>query len=211
MVKGIDIFKKHFAAHKEKYILIGGTACDIAMDKAGGSFRATKDLDIVLIIEAIDKEFSKVFWDFIKAGKYKNLQQSTGKTLFYRFYDPGNNEYPYMLELFAKKPELLEEDDSLHLIRLSIEEEIISLSAILLDDDYYKFILEHRTIENDIPMIIPEGIIPLKAKAYLDLVERNKTDTTIDSRDIKKHKNDVFRMFSLLTPENQSYTPPKYF
>jgi len=46
MVKGIDIFKKHFADHTNKFVLIGGTACDVSMGKTGQIFRTTKDLDI---------------------------------------------------------------------------------------------------------------------------------------------------------------------
>jgi len=73
MVKGIDIFKKHFADQTNKFVLIGGTACDISMGKADQIFRTTKDLDIVLIIEALDEEFSTVFWNFIIDGNYKMI------------------------------------------------------------------------------------------------------------------------------------------
>jgi len=177
------------------------------MGKTAQNFRTTKDLDIVLIIEVLDVEFSDVFWNFIKAGKYKNKVKSTEKTIFYRFYDPENKIYPNMLELFVKRPDLLKEDKSIKIMHISITEEIKSLSAILLDSEYYNFILENRIIEDDIPIISPEGIIPLKAKAYLDLVERKKTDTSIDTKDIKKHKNDVFRMYNLLTLETRVTLP----
>jgi predicted nucleotidyltransferase len=79
MVKGIEKFRAHFKDHKDKFILIGGTACDILMDEVDLEFRATKDIDIVLIVEAIDPEFVKVFWDFIKQGSYENIQKSTGE------------------------------------------------------------------------------------------------------------------------------------
>ena len=41
-------------------MLIGGTACDIAMTGTGLAFRATKDLDIVLYVEASDAAFAQV-------------------------------------------------------------------------------------------------------------------------------------------------------
>lgn len=50
MVKGIDIFKEYFREYRDNYVLIGGVACDIAMSASGLNFRATKDLDIVLLI-----------------------------------------------------------------------------------------------------------------------------------------------------------------
>ena len=45
MVDGLDKFANHFEAFTENYVLIGGTACDLAMQLVGQSFRATKDLD----------------------------------------------------------------------------------------------------------------------------------------------------------------------
>ena len=46
MVKGIDQFRAHFDDFNDRYVLIGGAACFLALDEAGLTFRATKDLDI---------------------------------------------------------------------------------------------------------------------------------------------------------------------
>ena len=54
MVTGIDSFKEWFKGSEEQYAIIGGTACDILMTEEGLDFRATKDIDLVLIIEALD-------------------------------------------------------------------------------------------------------------------------------------------------------------
>lgn len=51
MVKGIERFREWFEAYEDQYTIIGGTACDLLMDNEGLSFRATKDIDLVLIIE----------------------------------------------------------------------------------------------------------------------------------------------------------------
>jgi predicted nucleotidyltransferase len=69
MVRGLDLFRNYFKEYTDKYILIGGTACDLAMESMGLNFRATKDLDIVLILEALDVEFVNAFWSFIKEGQ----------------------------------------------------------------------------------------------------------------------------------------------
>ncbi len=53
MVRGLDLFRQFFAAHANQYVLIGGTAATLAMEEAGLAFRATKDLDVVLHIEAL--------------------------------------------------------------------------------------------------------------------------------------------------------------
>ncbi len=51
MVTGIESFKEWFDGCEEQYTIIGGTACDILMTKEGLDFRATKDIDLVLIIK----------------------------------------------------------------------------------------------------------------------------------------------------------------
>ena len=70
MVVGIEIFKRRFAALMDSYILIGGSACDINLSEFGGTFRVTKDLDIVLCVEARTDEFAREFWRFIRDGGY---------------------------------------------------------------------------------------------------------------------------------------------
>ena len=61
MVEGLDRFKEHFADHTGQYVLIGGVACALAMEEMGQSFRVTKDLDIVLCVEALDAAFAEAF------------------------------------------------------------------------------------------------------------------------------------------------------
>ena len=66
MVTGIDSFKEWFNGSEEQYAIIGGTACDILMTEDGLDFRATNDIDLILIIEAVDAYFGKKFWEYIK-------------------------------------------------------------------------------------------------------------------------------------------------
>lgn len=201
MVRGLDLFRNYFKAHSDKYILIGGTACDIAMGRMGLDFRATKDLDIVLIIEALTTEFVKLLWSFIDEGEYQHRQKSTGKTEFYRFFVPGKKEFPYMLELFSRKPDAIKLSPKSHLTPIPFDEQASSLSAILMDDNYYEFIRNGKKISDDLPVIPEIYLIPLKAKAFLELMDRKNAGVAIDRKDIKKHKNDVFRLYQILTLE----------
>lgn len=207
MVRGLEKFREHFKGHTDKYILIGGAACDLAMDEVGSEFRATKDLDIVLCVEAIDTSFVSTFWEFIQAGHYNNRQKSTGKKLFYRFDSPEDNAYPLMLELFSRIPDALSHTGMGHLTPIPISDEVSSLSAILLDEVYYNFIHSGKRELNGLSIAGPEYIIPLKARAWLDLTERRTQGEKVDSKDIRKHKNDVFRLFSIVELDNKIETP----
>ncbi len=200
MVKGLDIFRVHFRDYADRYVLIGGTACDIAMTSAGLAFRATKDLDIVLCVEALDADFVRAFWAFVRAGGYQTQEKSTGLKQFYRFQKPTNESYPFMLELFARQPDILQVAEGSHLTPLPMEEDLSSLSAILMDTDYYGFILAGRREVDGLAVVGATHLIPLKARAWLDLSQRANSGEHVDGRAIKKHKNDVFRLFQILDP-----------
>ena len=105
MVRGLDVFRQYFAAHADQFVLIGGIAATLAMEDAGLEFRATKDLDIVLHIEALKPAFGEVFWKFVEEGGYEIRQASTGKPMLYRFQKPKNERFPAMLELFCRMPD----------------------------------------------------------------------------------------------------------
>ncbi len=194
MVRGIESFGKHFKGFENQYVLIGGAACDILFARNNSQFRATRDLDIVLIVEALTPEFGEKFWEFVEAGKYRNKVTSTGKPQFYRFDKPENDAYPKMLELFARKDCALKTMNGL--TKIHIDDEVSSLSAILLNDAYYNVLLAGREVVQDLSVLRPEYLILFKMKAYLDLHERKACGEHIDSKDIRKHKNDILRILT---------------
>ena len=198
MVRGLDLFKESFAGYSDQYVLIGGVACSLAMAEAGIDFRATSDLDIVLIVEAQSNEFVRAFWDFIKAGEYDHKQKSTKKPQFYRFHSPRQEDYPKMLELFSRKPDVLDLQEETHLTPIPVEEDLSSLSAILIDDEYYDFVKSGMVTVDGLSFVKADHMIPLKIRAWLDLSECRKADERIDSKDIKKHRNDLFRLFQVI-------------
>lgn len=51
-----------------------------------------------------------------------------------------------------------------------------------------------------LPWVAEDRLIPLKAVAWLDLSGRAARGESIDSRDIRKHANDILRLSQLLAP-----------
>jgi len=201
MVRGLDIFQERLAAYVDQYVLIGGTAASLAMEEAGLEFRATKDLDIVLHVEALTPAFAKAFWRFVADGGYEIRQAShTGKPIFYRFQNPADARYPAMLELFARAPDGLQPAPGSQLTPIPLDEALTSLSAILLDAAYYAFIMAGRREVRGLAWIGADRLIPLKAIAWLELTARKEQGAQVDSRDVRKHLNDVLRLSQLLTP-----------
>ena len=199
MVKGLDAFKRHFADYSDCYILIGGSACDVNFSAAALPFRVTHDLDMVLCVEALTPRFFDRFWAFIREGGYEHREKASGERQFYRFTHPKRADYPDMLELFARKADILPENVSGHLTPIPAGEEASSLSGILLNDVYYDFVMANRTEIDGVSVIAPVGLMALKAIAWLDLTKKKESgDAHAYSKDIGKHKNDIARL-SVLT------------
>jgi len=194
MVIGIDKFKEFFKGYEGSYIVIGGTACDIIAENARFEPRATDDIDIVLIVEGLNTEFINRFWEFVQAGQYNTRQKATEQRNNYRFSEPQTTDFPKQIELFGKASEAIDLFPNAHLTPIPVEEGLSNLSAILLDGDYYQYVLEHSSIVNDVHLANIESIICLKGYAYQDNLRRKAEGQNIKTRDIVKHKNDIFRM-----------------
>lgn len=200
MVKGLSRFAEYFRDYADQYILIGGSACDWQLESLGLRFRATKDLDIVLIVEAITDAFANRFWGFIADGRYAPGEVD-GKKTFYRFVKPEAEDFPKMIELFARKPDLIKAIPGMHLTDIPTGEEASSLSAILMDDAYYKFTLANSAFSENLHYANTLALIALKAKAFLNNRLRKEEGQAVRDEDVEKHKRDVIRLTATLAPE----------
>lgn len=90
---------------------------------------------------------------------------------------------------------------------LHISDEVSSLSAIMLNDDYYEFMISGRKAVDGVGVLGAEHLIPFKMRAWLDLCRRKSEGEHVNSADIKKHKNDVFRLMNIINPDEEVTTP----
>ena len=204
MVEGFLSFKEKFQGYEECYTIIGGTACDILMTEAQLPFRRTKDIDIILILEDRQKEFAKKFWEYIKEGEYRCGWKNNNEMHFYRFTDPLPG-YPAMIELFSRKPGY-HLDVEAGIVPVHINDDVSSLSAILLQEDFYQFMLKGRKNIEGVSVLTAEYLIPFKMYAWLDLKKRKAAGEHVNEKDYKKHKNDVFRLLQLVSAEEKMET-----
>lgn len=211
MVRGLDIFRDFFATYSGQYVLIGGTAASLAMEEAGLEFRATKDLDIVLYVEALSLGFGKAFWSFVELGGYQIRESRSGEPVFFRFQKPSKEGFPATLELFGRTPSGIELAAGSHLTPIPLDEDVSSLSAILLDDDYYGFVMSHGKESGGLSWVGAECLIPLKANAWLELSVRRENGGSVDSRTVNKHRRDVVQLSQLLRPGETVQLAPKIY
>lgn len=207
MVKGIDRFREFFKDFEKNYVIIGGTACDQHLDALGLRSRSTKDIDAILIIEALTDDFVKRFWDFVRAGKYKLWQTASGETQFYRFIKPENGDFPNQIELFARTPDMITLPEGAHLTPIPVGEELSSFSAILLDDSYYQYAIAHVIIINELNFVNRDALIFLKAKAFLNNSKRREIGEDVRNDEIYKHLNDIYRISVTFKASDKFYAP----
>jgi hypothetical protein len=69
-----------------------------------------------------------------------------------------------MLELFCRVPEGIHLASGAHLTPIPFDDAVASLSAILLENEYYTFIIDGRRMVEGLPWIGAEQLIPLKAR-----------------------------------------------
>lgn len=209
-MKGIDKIRQFLGEYKGNYVIIGGTACNLNLEEANLQGRATKDIDMIVVCEAITPEYLRSFWDFIKAGGYTAWQVKTDEEshrCFYRFVDPKDNDFPKYIELFSRKPDSIQLSEDAHLVHIPVSDYLSSFSAILMDDDYYGYAVSHAVELDGVQAINQDALIVLKIKAYLNNITRKEAGQRVQSDDIDKHKRDVYRMVYLLTQEDHFEAP----
>ena len=204
MVYGVEKFKEAFAAFQDCYVVIGGTACDAVLAGSRMKARATDDIDMIVVVEKLTPAFVETFWRFIFEGEYKNGKRKRGEDKepvyeLYRFTDPKEG-YPIQIELLARHSDALGSPSGFHIEPLPTEEEQYSLSAIMLDDDYYHLTVQNSEIVDGLRVASPLSLIGLKERAFLNLLSDREQGKTVNTRDITKHRNDVLKLAAIITP-----------
>ncbi len=209
-MEGLDKFREAFADFSDNYVIIGGTACNITMRETVVRARATHDIDMIVIVENMTEAFASRFWQFVREAGYRpeKRRQNAGepaKYELYRFVD-GRAGYPEMIELLSRHPDALGEPKGLIIEPLPTDEEVSSLSAIIMDDDFYYFTIEHSRLTDGVRHADSAALIALKARAYLNLVADKAAGKHVNTKDIKKHRSDVLKNVVIIE-DNQIEVP----
>jgi hypothetical protein len=201
MIKGLDHFKDHFAGNADDFAVIGGVAAHEIMGTAGLEFRATKDIDLVIIARPA-AAFCQKLVSYIEAGQYEVRQSKDGTPAYYRFLKPNKTDYPFQIEIFSRRPDDLTLRDGQHIIPVNEIASGADLSAILLEDDYFELIKTTIQRIKGLPIASPEAVIALKSRAFNDLKDRKAAgDLTVSNDEIKKHRNDILRLSQALSQQ----------
>jgi hypothetical protein len=198
MVYGLDTFSERFRAFTDNYVIIGGTACDQLLSRTAIQPRATEDIDMIVVVETLSDDFIRAFWQFIKEGGYKcgkRMRKNAEEPVYelYRF-ENGKEGFPIKIELLSRHSDVLGEPSGFHIEPIPAGEFLSSLSAIIMDDDYYQLTLVHSTLDDGLHIADFKALVCLKAKAYLNLMADREAGIHRNTKDIKKHRSDVMKL-----------------
>ena len=196
-MQGLEKFRDYMSGFRSHYVVIGGLATVLTLEDRGLPARATKDVDMIIICQPESKYYMKRFWEFIKAGGYKLWKpdhEEDTHPCFYRFIKPEDKSFPFQVELFSKVPEYVDVPEDVHIVHIPMEGYTSSFSAIIMDDAYYDFAVEHSEMLDDIRILKPEALIVLKAVAFLENQRLKEKGAPVDQKDIDKHKKDIYRL-----------------
>ncbi len=98
-----------------------------------------------------------------------------------------------MIELFCRKSENIWLPDDSVITPLPVFDDL-SLSAVMLNDSYYQLFEQGKVHVEGCSVLKIEYLILFKMYAWIDLKERAERGEPIDSRSVKEHKNDIFRL-----------------
>lgn len=200
MVNGLRVFKERFQSFEDCYTVIGGTACSILMESAALAFRATQDIDMILLVESERfDEFADQLLKFIDDGGYRCEERQNGTKRLYRFIEPATAGYPAMIELFSKNA--LNMGKNRRITYVKTGKDPSGLSAMLLSDEYYNLAMHGRENINGVWTLQASHLILLKMYAWLNLKKDSQKGKEISEYDLLKHKYDVFRLLLLLSDE----------
>ena len=169
LVAGIDAFRDAMAGHEDKYVLIGGGACSLLFEETPLEFRLTKDLDVVVLAASDDVGLGEALWSFVRNGGYRCGAREDGSARYYRFTLPlerqtAGVDLPQEIELFSHATWPVSE--GVQIVPVPFGDDISSLYAILLNEDYYGFIKRGLVVKHGVPVPDALHIIPLKMCAH---------------------------------------------
>lgn len=193
---GLSHFQEFCKDLDDNYVVVGGFATIMLLDKQlKGHGKATYDIDLVLLTNN-SLEMSKRIKKYIKEGDYKIQIGEKDQYRYYRFIEPKKDNFAKEIELFASNKNDLKLEDSQRIIPIDPDEGLYSLSAIMLDQEYFEMIKENVDKTGVAPCTNVQATIILKMSAFYDLKNRGEDKW-------KKHRRDIFKLALLLTGEEK--------
>ncbi|MFV0482071.1 MAG: hypothetical protein ACK5LP_08810 [Campylobacteraceae bacterium] len=189
-------FQEYFKDLDNFYVVVVGFATLMLLDSEFENHgKATFDIDLVLLTSN-SLEMTQRVKRYMKEGKYTVQIGEKERFKYYRFTKPQKDGFAKEIELVALNENHLELDDMQRIIPIDAEEGLYSLSAIILDVEYFEMIKNNIEKKLIAPCTNTQATIMLKISAFYDL--KNRGDEKY-----KKHRRDILKLSLLLTGDEE--------
>jgi len=191
---GLSHFEQYFKNFRDSYVVVGGFATLMLLDKQlEGHGKVTQDIDLVLLTTS-SIEMAQKIKAYVREGEYSIQKGEKDNFSYYRFLNPKITNFAKEIELFSIKDYSIILDEGQRIIPIDPEEGLYSLSAIMLDSEYFEMIKNNIDHSNQVPCTNSLATIMLKISAFYDLKSRGDDKW-------KKHRRDIIKLVLLLTGE----------
>ena len=191
---GLSHFEEYFKSFRESYVVVGGFATLMLLEKELEEHgKVTQDIDLVLLTTA-SVEMAQKIKSYVREGEYTIQKGQKDNFSYYRFINPKVENFAKEIEFFAVNDHALVLDEGQRIIPIDPEEGLYSLSAIMLDHEYFEMIKNNVDNSNRVPCTNTLATIMLKISAFYDLKLRGDDKW-------KKHRRDILKLVLLLTGE----------
>lgn len=193
---GLNHFQDYCKDLDDHYVVVGGFATLMLLDsELENHGKATFDIDLVLLTTN-SIEMTQRIKEYVKEGEYKIQIGSKEQYQYYRFIEPQKKNFAKEIELFSSNENSLEIEDGQRVIPIDPGVGLYSLSAIMLDLEYFEMIKNNVEKKHRAPCTNVQATIMLKMSAFYDLKKR-------DDSKWKKHRRDILKLALLLTGEEK--------
>lgn len=193
---GLNHFQDYCKDLDDHYVVVGGFATLMLLDsELENHGKATFDIDLVLLTTN-SMEMTQRIKEYVKEGEYKIQIGSKEQYQYYRFIEPQKKNFAKEIELFASNENSLGLEDGQRVIPIDPGVGLYSLSAIMLDLEYFEMIKNNVEKKHRAPCTNVQATIMLKMSAFYDLKKR-------DDSKWKKHRRDILKLALLLTGEEK--------
>ena len=194
---GLSHFQEYCKEFDEQYVVVGGFATVMLLNEelGEGHGKATFDIDLVLLTNN-SVELAQKIKQYITDGKYDIQVGKKDQYKYYRFNNPKEENFAKEIEIFASNENELKLDDGQRILPIDPEDGLYSLSAIILDPEYFEMIKNNVNKSTVAPCTNTQATIMLKMSAFYDLKKR-------EDNKWKKHRRDILKLSLLLTGEEE--------
>ena len=195
-IAGLRHFEAYFEEYKDQYVIVGGFATLMLLERELPNHgKATHDIDLVLLTSP-SREMANRLKSYIREGGYTIQKGQQERYRYYRFIDPKAEGYAKEIELFTSEVYGIELDEGQRIVPIDPEEGLYSLSAIILDLEYFDMIKHNIEEIEGVPYSNTLATMLLKMSAVYDLYHRGDEKW-------KKHRRDILKLALLLTGEER--------